>query len=748
MAPRVVCLLPARNAAADLPGFFAAAATVCDAVVALDDGSIDETRALLAAHPLVARLLTNPVRPDYAGWDDAANRNRLLDAASDLAPDWILSLDADERIDPGDAAALRTFLATDALPGCAYGFQHVPMRGDPDHHLPWFQWVYRLFAFAPGQRFPDRRLHFAPVPTAIPRSRWIRTTLRIQHFGGATTARRIARFAKYLEADPERVYQDDYAHLLAEPAPGELVRWTPRPPGLPVLEAAIGLDERGFEGQWDRRTVSCPPVPTSPCPLAISAVVIARDDAATIDRAVGAVLTQECPEPFETIVVVSGSPRPAAAVRARFPEVTLVELERPVLPGEARNAGLRLATGEFVTFPGSHVELLPGSLAARLAAHRRGYALVTGVTLNGTRTAAGWASYFLDHHEHLPGLGPTVFDGPPGYCSYPRALLADIGGFPERVRTGEDTAVNQELVRRGYVAVRDPAVRMVHYSPCRTPWRLVRHHFVRGRGWGRLLLADYRERGGLLNRHVLATRFVGHLPGRLARIRQTVRTADPDLQPRLRRVYPLVVAGAVASWLGMWSEVLRPAPGKAAVLWGRPVRRLALLAADAPATVLLVRLDLVARDLRGALLPPTLPVARFDGTRVPLAHELGLAGEAGETNVAADPIVRDVVGRALDLAVDDVLVVTPSALAGAVAGAGNDVMLRLALTPDRVLRSSLPRQKLAATLKLLSRYGPVRLTGAADTDADPAAVAGAARVWLRGANGATEPVTAPPRGLP
>jgi glycosyltransferase involved in cell wall biosynthesis len=176
MSRFLVVLVPARNAAGDLPGLLDSIRGLADAVVALDDGSTDGTREVLAAEPLVEVLLTNPRREDYRGWDDAANRNRLLEAAAALEPEWILSLDADERIDAGDAAALRAFLETDALPGCAYGFRHVPMRGDVDHYLPRYQWVYRLFACQPGQRFPDQRLHFVPVPTSIPRSRWIRTT--------------------------------------------------------------------------------------------------------------------------------------------------------------------------------------------------------------------------------------------------------------------------------------------------------------------------------------------------------------------------------------------------------------------------------------------------------------------------------------------------------------------------------------------------------------------------------------------
>ena len=94
----VVCLLPARNCADDLPSFFEAVEPLADAVVALDDGSTDGTLCALEAYPLVKVVLRNPPRDTYFGWDDATNRQRLLDAAADLRPRWIISIDADERI--------------------------------------------------------------------------------------------------------------------------------------------------------------------------------------------------------------------------------------------------------------------------------------------------------------------------------------------------------------------------------------------------------------------------------------------------------------------------------------------------------------------------------------------------------------------------------------------------------------------------------------------------------------------------
>src|SRR3954452_21693195 len=167
----LVCLLPVRNGEADLPGYFASVACFADAVVALDDGSTDGTFQLLRAHPLVKVVLENPVRPTYAGWDDAANRNRLLEAAAQLEPAWIMSLDADERIAPDDAAVLRAFVETEAIPGLAYGFKVYRMWRDEARFDRSGLWVYRLFAFRPGQRFPDQRLHFTPIPTIIPRQR-------------------------------------------------------------------------------------------------------------------------------------------------------------------------------------------------------------------------------------------------------------------------------------------------------------------------------------------------------------------------------------------------------------------------------------------------------------------------------------------------------------------------------------------------------------------------------------------------
>ncbi len=531
--PDLVVLLPVRNAADELPGFFDSARPLADAVIALDDGSTDGTAACLREEPLVARVLSNPERGSWSGWDEPRDRGRLLETARELRPRFVLFLDADERIDADDAAALRRFVERDALPGFAYGMRvHRMVRTQPPGYDRADLWAYRLFAWEPDQRLPDQPLHLVPVPVSIPRPNYVQTTIRIQHFASLTADLRRSRYEKYRELDPARRWQPGYEHLLDEP--GDIHDWEPRPEGLPVV-AQPDID------------LSAP---------VLSVVVIARDDGERIDPVIRSILEQETDESFETIVVVSGSSRTAAIVRERFPAVTLVELERRVFPGAARNAGLRVARGDYVSFPGSHVVLSPGSLQARMKAHELGYPMVTGSIRNGTRTPSGWANYFLDHSTALPGRPAGELRSPPAHCSYDRDLLIAAGAFPENLRAGEDTFVNNRMFGAGLKAYRSPEIELTHVTRCDRPWQLLAHHWERGRALGRLLF-DPALAVPVQRRHV--ARMVATLVPR--RVAAAARAVGEWGTAGERRAYrgsrPLIAGAAVVSWLGTLFEASR-----------------------------------------------------------------------------------------------------------------------------------------------------------------------------------------------
>ena len=180
------------------------------------------------------------------------------------------------------------------------------------------------------------------------------------------------------------------------------------------------------------------------------------------------------PEPFEVIVVIARHrPPPPRSCARRSPTVTLVELAEPALPGEARNAGLRRRPRRpTFRFPAPTSSCPPGSLAARVAAHQRGYAMVTGVDPQRQPHPAGWASYFLDHSSACPAAVRPSSPGRPGPLLLRPRVPARGGRLPRGLRAGEDTAVNRSPGAVATVAYREQRIELVHRSPCRTPWRL------------------------------------------------------------------------------------------------------------------------------------------------------------------------------------------------------------------------------------------------------------------------------------
>jgi hypothetical protein len=177
--------------------------------------------------------------------------------------------------------------------------------------------------------------------------------------------------------------------------------------------------------------------------------------------------------------------------------------------------------------------------------------MVTGSMVNGTDTPAGWASYFIDHADALPGRPSGQLPAAPVHCSYMRHHLEQVGGFPEHLRAGEDTVVNQELFRRGYRAHRVQEIVLVHRSRCETVPRLLGHHFQRGRALGKILDAEGVPLSRRL-RHALR-----YMPTRMRYIEGGVGLWGGELEPRYREVRRLVRAGVLAAWAGYVSELVR-----------------------------------------------------------------------------------------------------------------------------------------------------------------------------------------------
>ena len=106
------------------------------------------------------------------------------------------------------------------------------------------------------------------------------------------------------------------------------------------------------------------------CPL-VSAVIPTRGRPGFLAGAVRSVLRQTWPR-MEVIVVVDGpdAATEAQLERVRDPRVRTLYLERPCGGSEARNAGVRMARGEWVAFLDDDDEWLPEKIERQMSAAR------------------------------------------------------------------------------------------------------------------------------------------------------------------------------------------------------------------------------------------------------------------------------------------------------------------------------------------------------------------------------------------
>jgi tetratricopeptide (TPR) repeat protein len=141
-----------RNEAARLAACLASAGPAVDEIVVVDTGSTDDTREVAHAHG--ARVI------DWAWRDDfAAARNESLRHA---AGDWVLVLDADERLAPDAASHVRGLATAPDADGYDCRLVSALPADEPAPAIA--HWYCRLFRRAPHVRF-EGRIHEQVAPS-------------------------------------------------------------------------------------------------------------------------------------------------------------------------------------------------------------------------------------------------------------------------------------------------------------------------------------------------------------------------------------------------------------------------------------------------------------------------------------------------------------------------------------------------------------------------------------------------------
>ncbi len=259
---RLLALLAFRDEMRFLPDWFESARSLVDGVVALDDGSADGSAEFVARQPEVLELIRLP-RREAAEWDDAGNHRRLVEASWRHAPDWVIGLDADERLEAGFRERAEKEIGRGERRGLRAFRIHVrEIWDDPLLFRADGIWgtkgSARLFAARRDHEFHAMRLHghWAPLNSRV-NGEFPQADLLLYHLrmlsrgrpGGAPRPLRVARPGPRLPGDRLRLHDGDG---------GPEARADPRGARVPPAPAALSgpRKETREEGDGPMKTKS------------------------------------------------------------------------------------------------------------------------------------------------------------------------------------------------------------------------------------------------------------------------------------------------------------------------------------------------------------------------------------------------------------------------------------------------------------------------------------------------------------
>jgi glycosyltransferase involved in cell wall biosynthesis len=220
----------------------------------------------------------------------------------------------------------------------------------------------------------------------------------------------------------------------------------------------------------------------------LAVVVIGYRAPASLVDAVRSLLNQNMP--LEIVVVNSGGGNVKALFGGVGIEVPVIEDERELFAGAARNIGIAATRAPFIAFLADDCLACPGWAEARVERHLAGDRAVASAMVNShPRNPIACAAHLIMFMRRLPGL-PAHRALRYG-VSFDRRLFDEYGSFDETMQAGEDTEF-LNLLPEQLQPVWEPRVQTVHRNETRL-FSLLADQYRRGYRRGDYLATSTRS---------------------------------------------------------------------------------------------------------------------------------------------------------------------------------------------------------------------------------------------------------------
>ena len=241
--------------------------------------------------------------------------------------------------------------------------------------------------------------------------------------------------------------------------------------------------------------------------ILISIIIPAYNARETIINTLTYLYRQDYYGKKEIIVVNSSQDDTKKTIQSKFPDVKVIQLEKRVFTGDAKNIGLKKAKGNIIAFIDSDCIAEKNWLSTIMKMYRQGYKIVGGSIGNTNfRNIVSKAEYFLELIQLSPGSRARYVKLiSTANCFISREIFKEYGSFPV-IRKGVDMLFSHNLIEKGEKILFVPEMKVSHACTTNLP-RYLKKQVLHGE-YSMLARKQAKLPGSFLSNNLLAIPFL------------------------------------------------------------------------------------------------------------------------------------------------------------------------------------------------------------------------------------------------